>query len=89
MQELKIAVRSIKDELAQHREFHYHLLIEQIELGHFSCENYGIRIEDEAGESTSIPGITTSAERIDELLTLLVEHQVGPAALADVVADWL
>ena len=89
MQELKIAVRSIQDELDRMREFHYHLLIEQVELGRFACENYGVRIEDEAGESTSIPGITTSAERIDELMTLLVDNQVGPAGLTDVVADWL
>ena len=27
--------------------------------------------------------------RIDELMTLLTDHLVGPAGLADVVADWL
>ena len=36
-----------------------------------------------------IPGITVSAQRVDELLSLLVEHRVSPTALADVVADWL
>ena len=36
-----------------------------------------------------IPAITTSAVRIDELMTLLVDHAVGPAGLADIVADWL
>ena len=28
-------------------------------------------------------------QRVDELLSLLVEHRVSPTALADVVADWL
>ena len=37
----------------------------------------------------SVPGISVSAQRVDELLSLLVEHRVSPAALADVVADWL
>ena len=36
-----------------------------------------------------IPAITTSAVRIDELMALLVDNRVGPAGLADVVADWL
>ena len=35
------------------------------------------------------PGITTSASRIDQLITLLVDNRVGPSGLSDVVADWL
>ena len=41
------------------------------------------------GEDTAIPSITTSATRIDELMTLLVDNRVGPAGLSDVIADWL
>ena len=41
------------------------------------------------GDTAAVPGITTSALRIDELMTLLVEHGVGPASLRDVVDDWL
>ena len=44
---------------------------------------------EDGGEDASVPGITVSAQRVDELLSLLVEHRVSPAALADVVADWL
>lgn len=55
----------------------------------FSCENYGVRISEESGDTAAIPGITTSAVRIDELLTLLVEHGVSPTALPDVISDWL
>ena len=36
-----------------------------------------------------IRGITTSAVRIDELMTTLVEQQVSPTVLEDVVQDWL
>lgn len=87
--ELAITTRSIEDELGKIRRFHYELLIDQIESGNFACENYGVRVWEENGGDASVPNITTSALRIDELLTLLVEHQVGPTALADVVADWL
>ena len=48
-----------------------------------------MRVCEEQGEDETIPGITTSATRIDELMTLLVDNQVGPAGLRDVVEDWL
>ena len=64
-------------------------LLDQLEAGTFSCENYGVRISEDGGDSSAVPGITTSALRIDELMTLLVEHGVGPSTLRDVVDDWL
>ena len=87
--EMKIAVRQCADQAGSQRRFHYFLTIEQEETPRFYCENYGVRIEEEHGEEAAVPGITTSAKRIDELMTLLVDNQVGPAGLADVVADWL
>lgn len=87
--EIKIATRQCRDDLGQQRRFHYFLTVELVESGAFCCENYGVRIAEEAGTTAAIPAITTSAARIDELMTLLVDSQVGPAALADVVADWL
>ena len=57
--------------------------------GTFCCENYGVHVWEEQGGDETIPGLTTSASRIDELMTLLVDHQVGPAGLRDVVEDWL
>ncbi len=89
MMEIKIASRTCPDELGRPRTFHYALTVDTVEAGPFSCENYGVRISEEQGDSVSIPGITTSALRIDELMTLLVEHAVGPASLRDVVDDWL
>lgn len=87
--ELKIATRQCQDQTGKARSFHYFLTIDQEETPHMSFENYGVRIIEEAGEETAIPAITTSAARIDELMTLLVDNLVSPAGLADVVADWL
>ena len=65
------------------------LTVDTVETDVFCCENYGVRVWEEQGEDETIPGITTSATRIDELITLLVDNQVGPAGLRDVVEDWL
>ena len=89
MMEIKIASRTCPDELGRSRTFHYSLTVDQVEAGTFSCENYGVRVSEDGGDSSAVPGITTSALRIDELMTLLVEHGVGPSTLRDVVDDWL
>ena len=87
--EMKIAVRQYRDQEGKNRCFHYFLTIDQEETPLLFCENYGVRICEENGAECVIPAITTSAVRIDELMTLLVDHAVGPAGLADIVADWL
>ena len=87
--EMKIAPRQCADQTGKQRRFHYFLTVDQEETAQLFCENYGVRITEEHGEAAFIPGITTSARRIDELMTLLVDNRVGPAGLADVVADWL
>lgn len=89
MMELKIASRTCRDQEGQPRVFHYALTVDTVESGTFCCENYGVRVWEDQGEETAIPGITTSATRIDELMTLLVDNRVGPAGLRDVVEDWL
>ena len=89
MMEIKIASRTCPDELGRSRTFHYSLPVDTVESGAFSCENYGVKISEDDGDTAAVPGITTSALRIDELMTLLVEHGVGPASLRDVVDDWL
>ena len=87
--EMKIATRQCADQRGNPHRFHYFLTVDQEETPRFFCENYGVRIAEESGSDVSIPGITTSAARIDELMALLVDKRVGPAGLADVVADWL
>lgn len=87
--ELKIASRQCADQKGNSRKFHYFLTVDQEESPRFCCENYGVRIAEEDGGDISIPRITTSAARIDELITLLVDNRVSPGGLEDVVADWL
>ncbi len=87
--EIRIATRRCADQRGNHRCFHYFLTVDQEETPTLFCENYGVRIAEEQGEEAAIPGITTSAARIDELMTLLVDNRVGPAGLNDVVADWV
>ena len=65
------------------------LLVDELEVGSFFCEQYGVKIAEEDGDCAQIRGITTSAVRIDELMTTLVEQQVSPTVLEDVVQDWL
>lgn len=89
MTEVKIASRTCPDEFGRPRTFHYSLTRRYRRTNAFSCENYGVRISEESGDTAAIPGITTSAVRIDELMTLLVEHGVSPTALPDIIADWL
>ena len=89
MTEVKIASRTCPDEFGHPRTFHYALTVDTVESDTFSCENYGVRVSEESGDTAAIPGITTSAVRIDELLTILVEHGVSPTALPHVISDWL
>jgi len=60
-----------------------------VESQSFLCENYGVRIQEEGGDCSVIRNITTSAERIDELLSLLVDHVVSPTVLEHIIDDWL
>ncbi len=87
--EFEIAVRRCEDPQGVPRLFHYYLTVDQVETPRFICENYGVRIAEETGGDACCPALTTSAARIDELMTLLVDNKVGPTGLADVVADWL
>ena len=89
MMELKIASQTCRDQTGEPRTFHYALTVDTVEADAFCCENYGVRVWEDQGEDETIPGITTSASRIDELMTLLVDNRVGPAGLRDVVEDWL
>ena len=89
MTQVNVASRKWTDDQGRERRFHYGLLIREITAEPFFCEDYGVRVWEDGGQDASVPGVTTSAQRVDELISLLVEHQVSPAALADVVADWL
>lgn len=68
----------------------YSIIIDEMQAGSFSCESYGVKITDPAsGRTASVPHVTTSVPRIDELLALLIRNHVTPTSLRDVIDDWL
>ena len=71
-------------------KYRYFILVGEMCLGEgFSCESYGVKVVGENGEESSLPDITVSTRRIDELMALLIRNQVSPVTLRDVVEDWL
>ena len=84
-----ITSRQTESEDGTIRRFQYFLVVDQVDSGSFHCENYGVRIVEDGVSSTALPGLTTSAVRIDQLMTTLVDNTVGPVGLEDVVRDWL
>ena len=89
MRELFLQTVELADQAGAVRRFDYSILIGEMDVGPFACESYGVKIAEQGGEQTSVPNVTCSAARIDELMTLLVDNRVGPVGVADVVADWL
>lgn len=71
------------------RRFDYSILIGEMDVGAYACESYGVQVAEQGGDQARVENITCSASRIDELSGLLVRNVVTPAALNDVVSDWL
>lgn len=70
--------------------YEYYIIIDEVSVGAFSCESYGIRVRDpQNGAEAAARHVTVRADRIDELSTLLMRNEVGPVSLDEVVADWL
>ena len=55
MMEIKIASRTCPDELGRSRTFHYSLTVDTVESGAFSCENYGVKISEDDGDTSAVP----------------------------------
>ena len=89
MTEHMVATRQWADEVGRTLESRYYLTIDPVEVQGFVFEVYGVRITRDDGTETAVPGLTMSANRIEKLIQLLSENQVGPDSLADVIADWL
>jgi len=89
MRELFLETVELTDQTGAIRRFDYSILIGEMDVGHYSCESYGIKVAEQGGEQACVENITCSASRIDELSGLLVRNGVAPAALNDVLADWL
>ena len=89
MRELFLQTVELADSAGAIRRFDYSILIGEMDVGLYSCESYGIKVAEQGGEQACVENITCSASRIDELSGLLVRNGVTPAALNDVLSDWL
>ena len=89
MRELLVDDRRETGEDGRECRYRYYILVGEMPLGGLSCESYGVKVVGEDGEEASVPDITVSAGRIDALLELLSRNSVSPAALRDVIDDWL
>lgn len=89
MRELFLQTLAIPDESGTIRSYDYSILIDEMDVGPYACESYGIRIAEQGGPEVSAPHVTCSASRIDELSELLLRNAVTPATFQDVLSDWL
>ena len=89
LRELFVETVELADETGAVRRFDYFIVIGEMNVGAYACESYGVKVAEQGGEQALIENITCSASRIDELSGLLVGNGVAPAALHDVVSDWL
>ena len=89
MRELFLQTLTLPDESGNQRSYDYSILIGEMDVGPFFCESYGIRVAERGGAEASVPNITCSAARIDELSELLLKNGVTPTTFHDVLADWL
>ena len=79
----------LTDQAGVLRRFDYSILLGEMSVGAYSCESYGVKVAEQGGGEARVENITCSASRIDELSGLLTRNGVTPAALHDVVSDWL
>lgn len=90
MRELIVGTREIQGEGGARCRCTYSVLIDEMDVGRFSCESYGVRVREElSGREAVVPHVTVSIPRIDELMDRLVEGGVTPWGLRDVIDDWL
>lgn len=89
MRELFLETLELPDEAGVIHRYDYSILIDEMDVGPYSCESYGIRVSERDGAEASVPHVTCSAARIDELSGLVVRNGVTPTTLHDVLSDWL
>lgn len=89
MRELFLETVELADQTGIMRRYDYSILVGEMDVGAYACESYGVKVAEQDGEQAMVENITCSASRIDELSGLLVRNGVTPAALHDVVSDWL
>ena len=88
MQESLFGTKFIADEMGNTHTFSYWLMTQPLPAGRFMFEDYGVRVSSADGENACLPSLTHSRTRINDLLTLLMEHTVTPINLPEVAEDW-
>ena len=90
MRELYVETRTAVGEDGALHRFDYYVVVGEMEVGgRFSCESYGVKVQERGGGAALIPDITVSIPRIDALMELLTRNTVGPSSAREVVDDWL
>ena len=89
MREFTVEEKSCCDEEGRQHTFRYSIVVDEVLAGNFTCEDFGVKVEETGGECSIIRGITPSQTRIKGLIALLTEHLVTPVNLPDVIQDWL
>lgn len=90
MRDLFLKSLSLTDQSGMSHRYDYYITIDEMEVGAYACESYGIRISrQDGGEEAAVHNITCSIARIDALSELVLEGGVTPLTLEDVVSDWL
>lgn len=78
MRELKLDVFSLYPDLNAPGPYDYAILVDQLDVGPFSCESYGAQVVNRTtGDCSQVPNITVSVTRIDHGLHHLQSHQGG------------
>ena len=90
MRELFLKTLNLTDSSGRPHSYDYYITIDEMNVGTYACESYGVRItRQDHGESAAVHNITCSIARIDDLCELIVRNTVTPLTLQDVVSDWL
>ena len=89
MRDLFLESQELADEGGTVRSYDYFVTIDEMDVGPYACESYGIRIAERGGDEAAVHSVTCSISRIDELCELILRHGVTPTTLKDVVSDWL
>ena len=90
MRDLFLKSLSLLDEAGVEHSYDYYITIDEMEVGSYACESYGIRIVRQDGaESEEVHNVTCCIARIDELCELILNSGVTPSTLRVIISDWL
>lgn len=89
MTEIQVKTKTEKSDEGNTLTYSYFICVNQIEIGSFFCESYGVKIVSDRDENSIIPHITTKFDRIVNIIKLLAKNTVSPCNVSDVISDLL